>query len=179
MLSTLRSTLGASEGHNSDRMNVFGIGPLELMLIAVVALIVFGPAKLPEIMGNIGRAVGEFRRVTGELSSEFNRTIQAEIDQTRAVVDSTRAVVDGTVASVSTPRPTVPQPASVPAAVGAAVTTNGVAAATVPAPAPPTPAPSVPAPSWSATSATKPVFEAPTAPTRRASTAADDLLPPY
>jgi sec-independent protein translocase protein TatB len=162
-------------------MNVFGIGPLELMLIAVVALIVFGPAKLPEIMGNIGRAVAEFRKVTGELSSEFNRTIQAEIDQTRAVVDSTRAVVDGTVASVTTSRPTVPQPAPVPAGVGAAATSNGVAAATVPAPAPaaPPPAPSVPAPAWSAPSATKPVFEGPAAPTRRASTAADDLLPPY
>lgn len=161
-------------------MNIFGIGPLELMLIAVVALIVFGPQKLPEIMGNIGRAVGEFRKVTGELSSEFNRTIQAEIDQTRAVVDSTRAVVDGTMASVSTTaRPTVPQPASVPATVGAAAaTTNGVAAATAPAPAP-APAPSVPGPTWSAPSATKPVFEAPAAPTRRASTVADDLLPPY
>jgi sec-independent protein translocase protein TatB len=174
--STFRSTLGASEGHNPARMNIFGIGPLELMLIAVVALIVFGPQKLPEIMGNIGRAVAEFRKVTGELSSEFNRTIQAEIDQTRAVVDSTRAVVDGTVASVGAPRPTVPQPASVPATVGAAVTTNGVAAATVPAPAPPSPAPSIPAPTWSAPSATKSVLEAPT---RRASTAADDLLPPY
>jgi sec-independent protein translocase protein TatB len=164
-------------------MNVFGIGPLELMLIAVVALIVFGPAKLPEIMGNIGRAVAEFRKVTGELSSEFNRTIQAEIDQTRAVVDSTRAVVDGTMASVSTaPRPTVPQPAPVPATVGAgAATTNGVAAATAPAsaPAPPPTAPSVPAPTRSASSATKPVFEAPAAPARRASTVADDLLPPY
>ncbi len=162
-------------------MNIFGIGPLELMLIAVMALIVFGPQKLPEIMGNIGRAVAEFRKVTGELSSEFNRTIQAEIDQTRAVVDSTRAVVDGTVASVSAPRPTVPQPASAPATVGAAVTTNGVAAATVPAPAPapPSPAASGPASTWSAPSATKPVLEAPAAPTRRASTAADDLLPPY
>jgi sec-independent protein translocase protein TatB len=157
-------------------MNVFGIGPLELMLIAVMALIVFGPAKLPEIMGNIGRAVAEFRKVTGELSSEFNRTIQAEIDQTKAVVDSTRAVVQGT-----TPPP-APQRVAEPAPVGAAVGPNGVSASPPPAPpAPPTPVPSW---AWEAGAGSDP---APTSDPPRGRPGAvglpaarsDDLLPPY
>ncbi|HEY0581211.1 MAG TPA: twin-arginine translocase TatA/TatE family subunit, partial [Chloroflexota bacterium] len=48
---------------------------MELILIVVLALIVFGPAKLPEIMGQVGKAVGDFRRATSDLSDEFNRTI--------------------------------------------------------------------------------------------------------
>jgi sec-independent protein translocase protein TatB len=157
-------------------MNVFGIGPLELMLIAVMALIVFGPAKLPEIMGNIGRAVAEFRKVTGELSSEFNRTIQAEIDQTKAVVDSTRAVVQGT-----TPPP-APQRVAEPAPVGAAVGPNGVSASPPPAP----PAPPTPVPSWAweagpgsdPAPASDPPRSRPSS-VGRPSVRSDDLLPPY
>ena len=58
--------------HNPAAMNILGMGPMELMLIVVLALIVFGPAKLPEIMGQVGKAIGDFRRATSELSDEFN-----------------------------------------------------------------------------------------------------------
>jgi len=99
-------------------MNFLGMGPLELVLIVVLALIVFGPAKLPEIMGQIGRAIGDFRRATSELSDEFNRTIQAELNETKQTIEETksaltevRSAVDSTVsetrAAVSgTPAPT-------------------------------------------------------------------------
>ena len=60
------------------------MGPMELLLIVVLALIVFGPARLPEIMGQVGKAIGDFRRATSELSDEFNRTIQAELQETRS-----------------------------------------------------------------------------------------------
>src|ERR1041384_3055388 len=74
-------------------MNFLGMGPLEVMLIVVLALIVVGPAKLPELMGQIGRAIGDFRRATSELSDEFNRTIQEELRETRQVVDETKSAV--------------------------------------------------------------------------------------
>jgi TatA/E family protein of Tat protein translocase len=74
-------------------MNFLGMGPLELVLIVVLALIVFGPAKLPEIMGQVGRAIGDFRRATSELSDEFNRTIQAELNETKATIDETKAAL--------------------------------------------------------------------------------------
>ena len=72
-------------------MNFLGMGPMELLLIVVLALIVFGPAKLPEIMGQVGKAIGDFRRATSELSDEFNRTIQAELQETKAIVDDTKS----------------------------------------------------------------------------------------
>jgi len=65
-------------------MNFLGMGPMELMVILVLALIVFGPGKLPEIAGQVGRVVRDFRRMTGELSSEFNRTLSLEIEERRA-----------------------------------------------------------------------------------------------
>ena len=42
-------------------MNILGIGPMELLLIVVLALIVLGPEKLPEVMAQVGRALNEFR----------------------------------------------------------------------------------------------------------------------
>jgi TatA/E family protein of Tat protein translocase len=68
-------------------MNVLGMGPMELLLILVLALIVFGPGKLPEIMGQVGRAWRDFQRATTDLSSEFNKTLQAEIDETKAAAE--------------------------------------------------------------------------------------------
>src|ERR1700724_2140544 len=81
-------------------MNFLGMGPMELLLIVVLALIVFGPARLPEIMAQVGKAIADFRRATSELSDEFNRTIQAELQETRAVVDETKATFTEAKASV-------------------------------------------------------------------------------
>jgi sec-independent protein translocase protein TatB len=75
-------------------MNILGMGPTEILLIVVLALIVFGPARLPEIMGQVGRAIADFRRATSALSDEFNRTIQTELNETRQVVEDTRAVLN-------------------------------------------------------------------------------------
>lgn len=64
-------------------MNFLGMGPMELVLIMVLALIVFGPGKLPEIAGQLGRMVRDFRRTTGEMSTEFNRAFSLELDETK------------------------------------------------------------------------------------------------
>src|ERR1051326_1020159 len=82
-------------------MNILGMGPTEILLIVVLALIVFGPARLPEIMGQVGRAIADFRRATSSLSDEFNRTIQAEIAETRGVIDDTKSAVTGVHTSIN------------------------------------------------------------------------------
>lgn len=48
------------------------IGPLEIFMIAAIALIVFGPQKLPEIARSIGRFMTEMRRMATEVRSEFD-----------------------------------------------------------------------------------------------------------
>ncbi len=52
-------------------MNFFGIGPAELILVLVVALIVFGPGRLPEIGSALGKSIREFRKATSEMTKEL------------------------------------------------------------------------------------------------------------
>ena len=59
-------------------MNFLGLGPGELMLIMVLALIVFGPGKLPEIARQIGKGVRDFRQSTAEINAEFQRSFSLE-----------------------------------------------------------------------------------------------------
>ena len=47
------------------------VGPLEIMVVAVLALIVFGPEKLPGIARSIGKTVSELRRMATEVKSDF------------------------------------------------------------------------------------------------------------
>ena len=53
------------------------IGPLEILTVAVLALVVFGPQRLPEIARNIGKAINEVRRVTSEMKSELSEGMSA------------------------------------------------------------------------------------------------------
>ena len=56
---------------------MFGtLGGPELFLILVIALIVFGPRKLPEIGQSMGRMLREFRKA----STEFKRTVEDEVE---------------------------------------------------------------------------------------------------
>jgi sec-independent protein translocase protein TatA len=54
---------------------MFGIGLPELMLIMVLALLVLGPQRLPEVARMVGRAYGQLRRA----SEEFQNTIRQDI----------------------------------------------------------------------------------------------------
>lgn len=54
---------------------MFGIGSTELLVILLVALVVLGPKSLSTVAHTLGKAMGEFRRV----STEFQRTLNTEI----------------------------------------------------------------------------------------------------
>ena len=50
---------------------MFGrLGPMELVLILVIALVIFGPSKLPEIGKSFGRAIKEFRDHSNKVASD-------------------------------------------------------------------------------------------------------------
>jgi len=58
---------------------MFGsIGAPELILIFVVALLIFGPRKLPELGRALGRGIGEFRKATADLKTTLEREIAEE-----------------------------------------------------------------------------------------------------
>jgi TatA/E family protein of Tat protein translocase len=48
------------------------LSPPEILVVAAIALIVFGPQKLPEIARTLGRAMSELRRMAAEVRSEFD-----------------------------------------------------------------------------------------------------------
>jgi sec-independent protein translocase protein TatB len=54
------------------------IGPMEILVVGVIALIVFGPQKLPEIARSIGRAASELRRMATDVRDEFEAGINFE-----------------------------------------------------------------------------------------------------
>ena len=47
------------------------LGPLEILVVAVLALIVFGPERLPDIARTIGRTLNEVKRMASEVREEF------------------------------------------------------------------------------------------------------------
>ncbi len=52
---------------------MFGIGTGELLLIFIIALVVFGPERLPGLARDVGKAMNELRKTSDELTQEFLR----------------------------------------------------------------------------------------------------------
>ena len=73
-----------------------GLGTPELIIIFVVALIFFGPRKLPELGRSLGKALGEFKRTSNELRNTLDDEIRAEERRTatRPVIASAPVVAD-------------------------------------------------------------------------------------
>lgn len=69
---------------------MFGsIGPAELILIFVIALLVFGPKKLPEIGRSVGKALREFKKTSDEIKGRIEEEIEAsEIKDIRKDIQS-------------------------------------------------------------------------------------------
>jgi Tat protein translocase TatB subunit len=61
---------------------MFGIGYQEMFIVLVVALVIFGPSRLPELAGQVGRWVRDFRRMSADLTGEFEKTF-AEVDEVK------------------------------------------------------------------------------------------------
>lgn len=56
----------------------------ELIIILVIALIIFGPRKLPELGKSLGRSLSEFKRASNELRSTLEDEIRVEDQKTAA-----------------------------------------------------------------------------------------------
>ena len=86
------------------------IGMPELIIILVIALIVFGPRKLPELGRSLGKSIGEFRKASNELKSTLEEEIRVEeTREQRAKMEAEQksaiAAADPSLTSVSTAAP--------------------------------------------------------------------------
>jgi Tat protein translocase TatB subunit len=57
---------------------MFGIGIQELIIIAVIALIVVGPKKLPDLAKTLGKGFSEFRKAADDITDNLKQTMQTE-----------------------------------------------------------------------------------------------------
>ena len=57
-------------------MNFLGVGPAELLVILVVALIFVGPERLPRLAADIARTIRELRKYTSSIAAEFTEVIE-------------------------------------------------------------------------------------------------------
>ena len=119
---------------------MFGIGFPELLLIAVIALVVIGPKRLPDLARALGRGFAEFRRATDELKQTFEEETRAARSQELRQ----KLLAEGKIRppGADTPYPPEanadnPEPVSPPAdsAVAAAAPAKGAVPPSEPAPA--------------------------------------------
>jgi Tat protein translocase TatB subunit len=57
---------------------MFGIGFQELIIIAVIALLIVGPKKLPDLAKTLGKGLSEFRKATDGITDDLKQTMQSD-----------------------------------------------------------------------------------------------------
>ena len=85
---------------------MFGsLGMPELIVIFVIALIIFGPKKLPELGRSLGRSLNEFKRASNELKNTLEEEVRIEEQR-----EATAKVQTATAAPAAVPRTDEPLP---------------------------------------------------------------------
>jgi len=84
------------------------LGPIgfpELILIFIIALVVFGPKKLPELGKSLGKGLREFNKAKNELKATWDEQMREAESSLSSVKETVHEPVRKTIASISEPTP--------------------------------------------------------------------------
>jgi len=65
----------ASPNHAKGVFKMFGLGPTELIIILIIALVIFGPSRLPKVGQSVGQALRAFRDSTDKVQEEVQKSL--------------------------------------------------------------------------------------------------------
>jgi TatA/E family protein of Tat protein translocase len=91
-------------------MNILGVGPAELLVILIIALLVFGPTRLPQVARDLGKAIGKWRKALDEIQSVTDAPLK-EMKEIKEAVDPTAVErkLQESVQQIVTPKPPDPE----------------------------------------------------------------------
>ena len=90
---------------------MFGIGMQEILVVLVIALVVIGPKKLPELAKSLGKGYGEFRRAFEEMKNTINVDVKTEEEK-----EDLRRIHESAASTPPQPVPeAMPEPSVTPA----------------------------------------------------------------
>ncbi len=73
-------------------MEVFGIGPLEIALVVLIAFIVLGPDRIPEVMRQLGKWTRQMREMVNNITRDYNTDIREITSEITALQDEIRNI---------------------------------------------------------------------------------------
>jgi sec-independent protein translocase protein TatA len=75
------TSISNSEFRNQkEGIIVFNIGPMEIMIIFLIVLIIFGPKRLPEMGKSIGKAIKEFKNAGREIERDITEALESKAE---------------------------------------------------------------------------------------------------
>lgn len=108
------------------------LGTTELLVILVVALILFGPRKLPQLSRSLGKSLGEFKRASEEFKQTWEREVSLESVEKEREIERAMLPEDNSILG-----PVVGRERNTPGAASPETVDKGVAAIAAAAAAPP------------------------------------------
>ncbi len=64
---------------------MWNLGFQELLIIFIIALVIFGPRKLPDLGKSLGKSLAEFKRASNELKRTWEEEVQAESEELKKI----------------------------------------------------------------------------------------------